>query len=203
MSSRKWKSEACIDETSESSSESAASTPNTARARSPAAAPPSCDEPQQGEEGPQQGEDTAMDVAEDSDLVRLSMSGDRVDGSAGATAQSLAASGSSDRQVPSTSSVGASTSVGEVAGDEATGGASEHPGDTGESAYRAQTCRLCNRDTLYLRVLACPITRWFTTAVGTAPSGTNSCQYRRRNWKRNVRPCRGARRIDVGVLTPC
>jgi len=75
MSSHKWRSDARIDETSESSSSLAASTPNTARAHSPATTPPpSCDEPRQGEEGPQQGEDPTIEVADD--LVRSSLSGD-------------------------------------------------------------------------------------------------------------------------------
>jgi len=143
MSSRKWRSEACIDETSESSSGSAVSTPNTARARSPVMTPPpSWEEPRQGEEGPQQGEDPAMEVADDN-LVRPSLSGDGVDGSGEATARPR-----TEGSRPSTSGVDASASAGDVASSGATGGVPEHPGNASE--YRAQTRRLSNRDTLYL-----------------------------------------------------
>ena len=80
-----------------------------------------------------------MEIAEGTNLVRSSMSGEGIDGSGEATAQPRAESGNDG---PSTSGVGASAS-----GGVATGSASGHQGNAGE--FRAQ-CRLCNRDTLYV-----------------------------------------------------
>jgi len=145
MSSRKWKSDARVSETSESSSSSATSTPETARARSPAVTPPRHGEdlPRQGEDMPQQGEDTAgEEIADSANLVRSSLSGDGGDGSGKAMAEPRAEDRSLE-PVAGTSGQGKASTSARTRGNVATG-------DSSESAFYAQTCRLCERDTLYV-----------------------------------------------------
>jgi len=126
-------------------------------------------------------EEPAMEgVAAGTNLVRDSMSGDG-EGSGEATAQPHAeGSSASGSMEPSTSGVGASAS-GVV-----TRGAPGHPRNMAEPVYKAQTCRLCNRDTLYLTRSGPSNHAVVHHGVGTAPLGMSLCRYLRRNLRRNV-----------------
>jgi len=130
------------------------STPDGARAQSPATMPPPCsDKPQQGEEGPTQGKDTVVEegvIDEESSEVRGSLSGD---GSGEATAQPLAdVDLSVEGSLDVDTEAGASGGISVRDGDAVIGEWSSHSGELleREPVYKKQPCRLCNRGTIYL-----------------------------------------------------
>jgi len=154
MSSRSWKLQDYVSETSESSNSADSMPSDEARARSPAATPPCSDEPpQQGEEGPIQGEEMVAEeeevVDEGSSEVKGSLSGD---GSGEAMAQPLADVSRSVGDLGIDTEAGASGGINVHEEDVAMGEASSRSGTAleREPVYKKQPCRLCNRGMIYI-----------------------------------------------------